>query len=33
LVIEDSSSSQIIMSDDQLKEITELTESVRKQLL
>lgn len=33
LIIEDSSSSQIIMSDDQLKEITELTESVRKQLL
>ena len=33
MVIEDSSTSEIIMSDAQLKEITELTESVRKEIL
>jgi hypothetical protein len=33
LVIEDSSSSEIIMSDDQLKEITKLVEDVRKELV
>ena len=33
MVIEDSSTSQIIMSDAQLKEITELTEKVRSELL
>ena len=33
MVIEDSSTSEIIMSDAQLKEITDLTESVRKEIL
>ena len=33
MIIEDSSTSKIIMDDKQLKEITDLTENVRKALL
>ena len=33
MIIEDSSTSKIIMDDKQLKEITDLTENVRKILL